>query len=120
METNFDLKSNPLPRQIQRVREICVANGDTFTPPREVYPSMFPFFKEGLVVFCNVVSNPIWMAEGLQLMLDDCGLSPERKQEMIHHILSSIANPPVDESEASEESANETQVPEEATDNVST
>lgn len=120
MSHYHDLKSNPLPRQVQRWREICVASGDALTLACEVYPRMFPFFKDDVVVFCNEVCNPLHMAKGLQGMLDNNGLLPEKKAEMIQHILSEIAHPPVDETKEPEEAANKTQEPEkeEMTDNV--
>ena len=71
-----DRISATIANHLQRA-EVWVVTGARFTPPFEIYPRMFPFFEDSIVVFCNGKCSPLLLAVCLHDFFDSCERIPK-------------------------------------------
>ena len=65
--------------------------GGTSTPNHFVYPRMFPFFEDGIVVFCNEKCQPEQLAFCLHSFFENYGRLPRtRRDAIVGHIITAV------------------------------
>ena len=71
--------------------EIWVVTGENVTPQYQIYPRMFPFFEDGIVIFCNEDCFQVQLAFALHEFFNSCDrISRSRRYAIMDHILKSI------------------------------
>ena len=73
------------------VVDVTGETGGASTPNHFIYPRMFPFYEDGIVVFCNTKCQSVQLAFCLHSFFDSYGRLPRtRREAIIGHILKAV------------------------------